>query len=78
MKKENMEYEEYDITAPTYSHTRRAVGLEAIIEIMGNFIPDISNAKVLDAGSGTGNYSFGLATHVKNIIGYELSQGMLN
>ena len=33
---------------------------------------------ILDAGAGTGNYTFELANHVNNIVAFEVNDGMVS
>jgi len=33
---------------------------------------------VLDAGAGTGNYSFALSSHVRKVVACEVNDGMIN
>lgn len=69
-----MEFENYDVTSKNYISKRVAIGINIIKEELG---PDSKNKVLLDAGCGTGNYTFQLADSVKEVYCFDFNQGML-
>jgi len=66
------EYENYNDSCKNYAFHRLAVGHLTIL----SQLKDASNAHILDAGCGTGNYSKLLSPFVRKITAIELSDGM--
>ena len=64
-------YEDYNDTSSHYDSMRVAVGLDTIISQLEN--PE--NAVILDAGAGTGNYTFELCKKVRKIVAFEVNEG---
>jgi ubiquinone/menaquinone biosynthesis C-methylase UbiE len=71
------EYENYSKTSPQYDTTRVGVGIDFMIEAFSS-VGEISGLQVLDAGCGTGNYIAACRKRVRNIVGVELNQGMID
>lgn len=68
------EFEDYTTISQTYDETRKAVGVESILS---QYIKP--KMKVLDCGSGTGNYSLKIAQVIPTVevVGFEFNQAMM-
>jgi ubiquinone/menaquinone biosynthesis C-methylase UbiE len=70
-------YEAYDQTSDDYDTTRSAIGIEIWLGSLVSNFADITSVRILDAGCGTGNYSFALAPRVKCVMGLDVNEQML-
>ena len=66
-----LEYENYTMASNFYDKTRIPAGYNMILK----YIKD--DFKTLDAGCGTGNYLCAIAPYVKEVVAFELNDGML-
>ena len=71
---QDSKFEDYNDTSNHYDKTRVPVGVSTILNQLPN---EANQSMVLDAGAGTGNYTFELAKHVKNIVAFEVNDGMV-
>lgn len=69
-----MEFENYDVTSTNYVNKRRPIGLDVIEK---EFKDNFKDIVLLDAGCGTGNYTFALADKVKSIYCFDFNEGMI-
>jgi ubiquinone/menaquinone biosynthesis C-methylase UbiE len=71
------QYENYSQTASSYDTTRSAIGSEIWLgQLLARF-KNLNNIKLLDAGSGTGNYTLELAPHIAHITAFDMNDDML-
>jgi ubiquinone/menaquinone biosynthesis C-methylase UbiE len=66
---------EFDLVAPVYDETRRAPSEEELRPLLEEFA---GCRTVLDAGVGTGRFAVPLAAHQFEIVGVDLSLGMMS
>lgn len=70
-------YERYDQRAGDYDTTRSAIGSEIWLGNLISHFGSLADIRVLDAGCGTGNYTFALAQHVRHVTAIDANQQML-
>ncbi len=71
-------YENYTQTSTVYDHTRVPVGLEIITAALSTGATRPDRQILLDAGCGTGIYSFALIDKVRRVEGVDLNRSMLS
>ena len=71
---QDSKFEDYNDASNHYDKTRVPVGISTILSQLPN---EANQSMILDAGAGTGNYTFELAKHVKNIVAFEVNDGMV-
>ena len=67
-------FENYSDTSSYYDSSRIPVGIDVIL----SQLESPKDALVLDAGAGSGNYSFELCKSVKQIVSFEMNEGMIS
>ena len=67
-------FENYSDTSSYYDSSRIPVGIDVIL----SQLESPKDALVLDAGAGSGNYSFELCKSVKQIVAFEMNEGMIS
>lgn len=70
-------YENYSQTAKNYDTTRVPTGIEVILGAITTGPVSINQARVLDAGCGTGSYSAVMAHYVAQVCAVDLNREML-
>jgi SAM-dependent methyltransferase len=70
-------YEDYGRTSESYDLTREPVGVEIIVGCVAHGLAPLAEARVLDAGCGTGAYARALLDHVGAVVGVDANAGML-
>ena len=71
-------YENYTQTSAVYDHTRVPVGLEIITAALSSRPTKLDRQILLDAGCGTGIYTFALANQVHRVEAIDLNRSMLS
>jgi len=71
-------YENYTQTSAVYDHTRVPVGLEIITAALSSRSTKPDRQILLDAGCGTGIYTFALANQVHRVEAIDLNRSMLS
>lgn len=67
-------FEDYNEISKFYDNLREPMGYMQIVEQLEN----PAEAMILDAGAGSGNYSFKLCHHVKRLVAFEVNDGMIS
>ena len=70
-------YENYTETSKNYDRTREPVGMEIIIGCMAHAPAPLHEARILDAGCGTGSYTAAMLSYVGKVEAVDLNPGML-
>jgi ubiquinone/menaquinone biosynthesis C-methylase UbiE len=70
-------YEDYATVSQTYDETRVPIGLEILLGCLGAAAAPLAQARLLDAGCGTGAYSRAMLPHVGRVDAVDLNGGML-
>ena len=70
-------YENYSETSNHYDTARTAIGSEIWLGALAANFSNPADIHLLDAGCGTGNYTFALANHVGQISALDMNEGML-
>ena len=71
-------YENYTQTSAVYDHTRVPIGLEIITAALSSGSANPDQQILLDAGCGTGIYTFALANQVHRVEAIDLNRSMLS
>ena len=71
-------YENYTQTSAVYDHTRVPVGLEIITAALSSGSTKPDRQILLDAGCGTGIYTFALVDQVHRVEAIDLNRSMLS
>lgn len=70
-------YEDYTRTSGNYDKTREPVGTEILVGCFAHTPVPLDRAAVLDAGCGTGSYSYAMLHYVGRIEAVDINDGML-
>lgn len=70
-------YENYTATSAHYDETREPVGVEIILGCLTRAERPLAEQTLVDAGCGTGSYTYALAGHVARIEAVDMNEGML-
>lgn len=71
-------YENYTQTSNHYDTARTAIGSEIWLGHLTANFDNPAEIHLLDAGCGTGNYTFALANHVGQVSAFDMNEGMLS
>ena len=71
------EYENYDDISRHYDKTREPVGIQILLGCFASSGTPLAEMEVLDAGCGTGSYALEIAEFVGQVVGVDVSGGML-
>ena len=71
-------YENYNKTSGVYDNTRSAAGVEIIHQALRQSSTPIEEQRLVDAGCGTGLFSFKMLSYVKRIEAIDLNSEMLS
>ena len=67
-------YENYTDTSKYYDSVRVPCGVNLVIDRLKT----PQDALVLDAGAGSGNYTFEICKNVKQVVSFEVNEGMIS
>ena len=71
-------YENYSIVARSYDQTRAPIGVAIILDFLGHNPIALRQQRLLDAGCGTGNYTFALSSELGHINAADANPKMLD
>jgi ubiquinone/menaquinone biosynthesis C-methylase UbiE len=70
-------YEDYATVSKAYDETRVPIGADILRRCLGAAATPLAEVRLLDAGCGTGAYSWAMLPHVGRIDAVDLNEGML-
>jgi len=71
-------YEDYTAVARDYDGTRVAIGVDILRDFLSAAPVPLRDARLLDAGCGSGAYAEAMLPHVRHIDAVDLNDGMLS